>query len=46
MGLNNYRVKYWEHGHQYTTVIGTNNYDSLRKMLKKRYNRFTIEEIK
>jgi len=44
--MKQYRIQYWEDGGKYTTVIGTNNYESLRNSLKKRYNRFTIEEIK
>ena len=40
-----YRIQYWEDGGKYTTVISASDYESLRKMLKKRYNRFTIEEV-
>ena len=40
-----YRIQYWEDGGKYTTVISASNYESLRNMLKKRYNRFTIEEV-
>lgn len=40
-----YRIQYWEDGSKYTTVISASDYESLRKMLKKRYNRFTIEEV-
>jgi hypothetical protein len=40
-----YRIQYWEDGGKYTTVISASDYDSLREMLKKRYNRFTIEEV-
>lgn len=43
--MKQYRIQYWEDGGKYTTVISASNYDSLRKMLKKRYNRFTMEEI-
>ena len=40
-----YRIQYWEDGGKYTTVISASNYESLRNMLKKRFNRFTIEEV-
>jgi PHD/YefM family antitoxin component YafN of YafNO toxin-antitoxin module len=40
-----YRIQYWEDGGKYTTVISASDYESLREMLKKRYNRFTIEEV-
>ena len=43
--MKSYRIQYWEDGCKFTTVISASNYDSLRKMLKKRYNRFTMEEI-
>ena len=43
--MTQYRIQYWEDGGKYTTVISASNPDSLRKMLKKRYNRFTMEEI-
>lgn len=40
-----YRIQYWEDGGKYTTVISASDYESLREMLKDRYNRFTIEEV-
>ena len=43
--MTSYRIHYWEDGGKYTTVISASDYESLRKMLKKRYNRFTIEEV-
>lgn len=43
--MTQYRIYFWQDGCKFCTVIGTNNYESLRKMLKKRYNRFTIEEV-
>lgn len=43
--LNQYRIYFWQDGCKYTTIIGTNNYESLREMCKKRWNRFTVEEI-
>lgn len=42
---NQYRIKYWQDGCQFTMVIGTNNEKALRESLKKRYNRFTMEAI-
>ena len=43
--MTSYRIQYWEDGNKYTTVISASDYDSLREMLKNRYNRFTIEEV-
>lgn len=43
--MTQYRIHFWQDGCKFTTVIGASNYDSLRKMLKKRYNRFKVEVI-
>ena len=43
--MSNYRVTYWDEGCKFVMRIGASNYDALRAMLKKRYNRFTIEEV-
>lgn len=43
---NQYRIQYWVGQRKYTTVIGTNNLDELKRMLRKQYDRFTIEEQK
>lgn len=40
-----YRIQYWEDGGKYTTVISASDATDLRESLKKRYNRFTMEEI-
>ena len=46
--MHNYLVtvwERWEHGTKWCQVVGTNDVEELRKSLKEKYERFTIQSI-
>ena len=43
--VQQYRIRYWEAGREFTMVVGASDVQSLRDWCKKKYNRFKIEEI-
>jgi hypothetical protein len=43
--MTQYRVTFWVGAKQYITVIGATNLESLKKAVKRQYNRYRIEEI-
>ena len=43
--MSQYRILFWDGSRQYTLVMGTTDIDDLKKWLKKKYDRFTIEEV-
>jgi hypothetical protein len=45
LALTQYRIRYWEAGREYTMVVGASNPESVREWLKKKYNKFKMEEI-
>jgi hypothetical protein len=40
--MQQYLITVWEDGGKYSYVMGTNNIDSVKKDLNKRYNRYTV----
>jgi hypothetical protein len=43
--VKQYIINYWEDGGKYTMVIGSTDFAELNKILKNRFNRFTIDVI-
>jgi hypothetical protein len=43
--MTQYRIYFWEGQRKYCMVMGTTDIEDTKRWLKKKYERFTVEEI-